>query len=190
MFTCYAEIIDSNNLNNCYYCSFKIFCCFLLAPIHRLILHNQPALTNFGRWEQYTIDAMIYVFRNEVDRWYIWLETRLHGKKTIDQPRFQAGPASCLFTSELGMFGMGAIYYSVTICDWFCHISNKVGSITGIWKRSNSPNIKIDLSIWMLHVFVHNVNLANKNGVAICILCYIDSTMFFIWQFILAQSNE
>ena len=111
------EIIDSNNFNNCYYCSFKIFCCFLLAPIHWLILHNQPALTNFGRWEQYTIDAMIYVFRNEVDRWYIWLETRLHGKKTIDQPRFQAGPASCLFTSELGMFGMGAIYYSVTICE-------------------------------------------------------------------------
>ena len=29
-----------------------------MAPIPRLILHNQPALNKFGRCKQYTIDSM------------------------------------------------------------------------------------------------------------------------------------
>ena len=49
---------------HCY--PFKIFRSFWLAQIPRLILHNQPALTKFGKCEQ-QFDAMLY----------IGLETRL-----------------------------------------------------------------------------------------------------------------
>jgi len=41
------------------------------------ILHNQPPLIKYGRYEQYTIDSMVYLLGNEVDLWYISLETRL-----------------------------------------------------------------------------------------------------------------
>ena len=54
----------------CY--STKIFRILRLAPISRLFLHNQPALTKFGRYKQYTIDLMIYLVGNEVDLWYIF----------------------------------------------------------------------------------------------------------------------
>ena len=40
------------------YCSCKIFRFLWLAPIPRLILHNQPALNKFGRCKQYTIDSI------------------------------------------------------------------------------------------------------------------------------------
>ena len=42
------------------YSSFKIVLCFWLALICWLILHNQLALTKFGRCEQQTVDAMVY----------------------------------------------------------------------------------------------------------------------------------
>ena len=35
-------------------------------------------LTKFGRCVQCTIDLMVYWLGNEVDRWYICLERRLH----------------------------------------------------------------------------------------------------------------
>ena len=38
-----------------------LFCRFWLALIPRLLLRNQPALTKFGRCEQYTIDSMVYL---------------------------------------------------------------------------------------------------------------------------------
>ena len=41
------------------------------------ILHNQPSLIKYGRYEQHTIDSMVYLLGNEVDLWYISLETRL-----------------------------------------------------------------------------------------------------------------
>ena len=45
---------------------------------------------------------MAYWLGNGVDRWYdIYLETRLLGRQSIDQPRFQARAPNCLFTSEL-----------------------------------------------------------------------------------------
>jgi len=48
------------------------------APIPPCLnLHYQLVLTIFGRCEQCTIDSMVYVLENEVDRWYICLETRL-----------------------------------------------------------------------------------------------------------------
>ena len=50
--------------------SFKIFRRFWLAPISRLILHNQLVLTIFGKCQQYAIDSMVYLLGNEVDRWY------------------------------------------------------------------------------------------------------------------------
>ena len=43
---------------HCY--SFKIFRRFWLAQIPRLILHNQPTLTKFGKCEQCTINSMVY----------------------------------------------------------------------------------------------------------------------------------
>ena len=46
------------------YYSFEIFRCFWLAPFPWLILHNQLALTIFGRCKQYTIDSMVYLIRN------------------------------------------------------------------------------------------------------------------------------
>ena len=49
---------------------------------------------------------MVYLIRNEAS----W-------EKDHRSTSFPGRPASCLFTSELGMFGMGAIYYSVTICE-------------------------------------------------------------------------
>ena len=52
----------SYNLD-CY--SSKIFRIFWLAPIPRLIFRNLLALTKFGRGEQYTIVAMVYVIENE-----------------------------------------------------------------------------------------------------------------------------
>ena len=97
---CSKGLILQCKLSNWNYYLFKLFLRFWLAPIRRLILHNQPALTKFGRWERYTIDSMVYLIVNEVNRWYIWLKTRLLGQKTIDQPRFQARRPSCLFTSE------------------------------------------------------------------------------------------
>ena len=72
-----------------------------LALIPRLILHNQPALTKFGRYEQYTINIVVCLIGNEADRWYICFETRLHGQQTIDERRFQARRHSCLITGEL-----------------------------------------------------------------------------------------
>ena len=50
------------------YYSFKIFRRFWLAPISRLILHNHLALTIFGRFEQYTIDSMVFLIGNEAAR--------------------------------------------------------------------------------------------------------------------------
>ena len=35
------------------------------APL--VILHNQPALTKFGRCKQFTIDSMVSWLRNEID---------------------------------------------------------------------------------------------------------------------------
>ena len=46
----------------------QIFRSFWLAPILRLILHNQLTLTIFGRCGQYTIDSMVYLIENE----YAW----------------------------------------------------------------------------------------------------------------------
>ena len=47
----------------------------------------------------------IYIYicwlRNEVYQWYIWLECRLRGQCTIDQPHFQAWPPSCTVYSRL-----------------------------------------------------------------------------------------
>ena len=43
-------------------------------------LKGQLVLTIFGRCEQYTIYSMAHFIGNDVDRWYIWLDTRLHGK--------------------------------------------------------------------------------------------------------------
>ena len=45
--------------------------CFavLIGSNPPLILHNQPALTKFGRWRNI-----------KPIRWYIWLDTRLHGQ--------------------------------------------------------------------------------------------------------------
>ena len=42
--------------------SFKIFRRFSLAQSSGLILHNQPTLTKFRRYEQYTIDSIVYLF--------------------------------------------------------------------------------------------------------------------------------
>ena len=42
------------------YYLFKISCPFSLVSIHRLILHNQRALTIFGRCEKYTIDSRLH----------------------------------------------------------------------------------------------------------------------------------
>ena len=56
---------------------------FIIHPKHAPFsdwFKGQLVLTIFGRCEQYTIDSMIYFIGNEVDWWYIWLETRLHGK--------------------------------------------------------------------------------------------------------------
>ena len=62
-----------------------------MAPIPRLILHNQPALNKFGRCKQYTIDSM---------------ETRLIEPSWAINHRPTSFPSavaynSCLFTSEL-----------------------------------------------------------------------------------------
>ena len=59
------------DVNNAYYFSFKVSCRFWLAPLPWLILHNKPALTNNRRYEQYTIDSMVNLIGNEVDRCYI-----------------------------------------------------------------------------------------------------------------------
>ena len=56
---------------------------FIIHPKHAPFsdwFKGQLVLTIFGRCEQYTIDSMIHFIGNEVDWWYIWLETRLHGK--------------------------------------------------------------------------------------------------------------
>ena len=45
----------------------------------QLILRIQLAPTIFGICEQYTIDSMVYLIENEVDRRTICLETRLFG---------------------------------------------------------------------------------------------------------------
>ena len=45
----------------------------------QLILRIQLAPTIFGICEQYTIDSMVYLIENEVDRWHICPETRLFG---------------------------------------------------------------------------------------------------------------
>ena len=45
----------------------------------QLILHIQLAPTILGICEQYTIDSMVYLIENEVDRWHICLETRMFG---------------------------------------------------------------------------------------------------------------
>ena len=60
---------------------------FRLVPISRLILYNQLTLTIFGRCEQYmhTIDSIIYMLGNEVDRCFFWLETRLFGHCELKQ---------------------------------------------------------------------------------------------------------
>ena len=46
-----------------------------------------PKFSNFifgyiilGRCEQYTFDSMVYLIGNEVDRWYIFLETMVLGQ--------------------------------------------------------------------------------------------------------------
>ena len=55
------------------YYSFKIFHRFWLAKIPWLILHNQLALTKFGRCEQQTIDSMVYWLENVlIDGVLIW----------------------------------------------------------------------------------------------------------------------
>ena len=60
-----------NNDKN--YFSFKIFHRFWLAKIPWLILHNQLALTKFGRCEQQTIDSMVYWLENVlIDGVLIW----------------------------------------------------------------------------------------------------------------------
>ena len=48
-----------------------MFRSLLLDQISGLVLHKQPMLTNFERYEQYTIDCMVYLRGNEVDRRYI-----------------------------------------------------------------------------------------------------------------------
>ena len=63
------------------YYSFKIFHRIWLAQSPRLILHDQLALTKFGRGELYTMDLMVYWLGNEVDRWYIDLKTRIMGNR-------------------------------------------------------------------------------------------------------------
>ena len=45
-----------------------------------VIIHDQPALTKFGRYKQFTIDSVVYWLGNEVDRWYIYLQTRQPGQ--------------------------------------------------------------------------------------------------------------
>ena len=52
---------------------------FWLALMPQLILNIQLAPTILGICEQYTIDSMVYLIENEVDRWHICLETRMFG---------------------------------------------------------------------------------------------------------------
>ena len=49
------------------YYSLKIFRRFLWVPIPQHILYYRLALTIFKGWEQYTIDSMVYLIRNEFD---------------------------------------------------------------------------------------------------------------------------
>ena len=53
----------------------------------QLILHIQLASTILGICEQYTIDSMVYLIENEVDRWHICLASTILGiceQYTID----------------------------------------------------------------------------------------------------------
>ena len=60
---------------NTYYYSFKVFRRLWLAPIRRLNLHNQLALTIFGRYEKYIPSI----------GWYIWLERGWLGNSELNK---------------------------------------------------------------------------------------------------------
>ena len=74
------------------YYSFKIFSRFWLAPIFRLILHNQLALPFLE--DGSNIPSMVYSIRWYI-RWYIRLDGINYNIPSINC--FQAQPPSCLF---------------------------------------------------------------------------------------------
>ena len=100
-----ADFILVTNYRSKMNYQFKIFHRFWLA----LILHNQLALTKFGRCELYTMNSMAYWLGNEVHQLLIW-KRRWHGQKTIDQPRFQEKRRSWFFTSELKIMAFTRLF--------------------------------------------------------------------------------
>ena len=71
-----------------------------MAPIPRLILHNQPALNKFGRCKQYTIDSMETRLIDGIFDWKrAWTIKSINHRSTS----FPSAVAynSGLFTSEL-----------------------------------------------------------------------------------------
>ena len=68
---------------------FEWFIVLIITNISLFFTGSKPlALTNCG--SSYFIDSRIYWLGNEIYRWYIWLEIRLHGQySTIDQPHLQ-----------------------------------------------------------------------------------------------------
>ena len=90
--------LDEESFNSfCYW--FKIFCRFWLTQSLRLILHNQLALTKFGRCEQYINDSMVYWLGNEA-AWAIAL-INLVSRRGGLAVYSRATALSSLVTSEL-----------------------------------------------------------------------------------------
>ena len=69
-----------------------------------------PCKQGLSRIGLYTINSMVYWLGKEVDQCHIDLESRWHGQKTIDQPRFQEQRPSCLFTSELRIMAFTRLF--------------------------------------------------------------------------------
>ena len=109
--------------------SFKIFRCFRVAPIPRLILHNRLALTIFWRCEQYTIDSMVYLIgTRSIDGTFAWKRGFLSNSE-LKQMAFTTSRRrnSCIFTKTEPYYGgnarirktycsMVVIYFLSSIC--------------------------------------------------------------------------